>query len=239
MSLLEKLKEEMQMKLKGGLYHQTQIKLAYNSNRIEGSQLTEDQTRYIYETNTIGTEKHEAVNIDDIVETVNHFSCFDYMLRTASEQLTEEIIKEYHRILKTGTSQSKSDWFKVGDYKIKPNAVGDTKTTPPSMVKKEMCKLLSSYNEKEPVIFEDIIDFHHNFEKIHPFQDGNGRVGRIIMFRECLANNIIPFIIDDRYKMYYYSGLKEWENERGFLLDTCLSAQDKYKETVNYFLEIL
>ena len=234
-NLLEILQEEMQMKLKGGLYHQTQIKLAFNSNRIEGSRLTEDQTRYIFETNTIETENGDSANVDDIIETVNHFTCFDYMLAHASEVLSEAIIKEYHRILKTGTSDAKKEWFRVGDYKSRPNVVGETKTAAPGKVAEEMEKLLKAYSRKKPVTFEDIIEFHHRFESIHPFQDGNGRVGRIIMFGECLANGIMPFIIVHNHKMFYYRGLKEFANEPGYLIGTCRSSQDKYEELVRYF----
>lgn len=211
-------------------------KLAYNSNHMEGSKLTEDQTRYIYETNTIGSEK-EPVNIDDIIETVNHFQCFDYILDCAEEALTETIIKKIHSILKSNTSDSRLEWFCVGDYKQRPNMTGDSKTTPPGKVKKEMQQLLFEYQQKDKISFDDIVEFHYLFEKIHPFQDGNGRAGRLIIFKECLKYNIIPFIIDERYKMYYYRGLKEFENEKGFLTDTCLSAQDAYKELLKYFTE--
>lgn len=235
-SLLYRLREEKRIRLKGGIYHQTQIKLAYNSNHMEGSKLTEDQTRYIYETNTIGSEK-EPVNIDDIIETVNHFQCFDYILDCAEEALTETIIKKIHSILKSNTSDSRLEWFCVGDYKQRPNMTGDSKTTPPGKVKKEMQQLLFEYQQKDEISFDDIVEFHYLFEKIHPFQDGNGRVGRLIIFKECLKYNIIPFIIDERYKMYYYRGLKEFENEKGFLTDTCLFAQDEYKELLEYFTE--
>ena len=231
-SLLYRLREEKRIRLKGGIYHQTQIKLAYNSNHMEGSKLTEDQTRYIYETNTIGLEK-EPVNIDDI--TVNHFQCFDYILDCAEEALTETIIKKIHSILKSNTSDSRLEWFCVGDYKQRPNMTGDSKTTPPGKVKKEMQQLLFEYQQKDKISFDDIVEFHYLFEKIHPFQDGNGRVGRLIIFKECLKYNIIPFIIDERYKMYYYRGLKEFENEKKNLTDTCLSAQDAYKELLKYF----
>ncbi len=234
-TLLEALHEEMDIKLKGGLYHQTQINLAYNSNRIEGSRLSEDQTRYIFETNTIGFETGETANVDDIIETVNHFSCFDYMLRNAGEPLTENLLKEFHRILKSGTSDSRKDWFKTGGYKTRPNFVGNIKTTPPSGVAKAVNKLLEDYARKKIIAFEDIIGFHEKFEAIHPFQDGNGRVGRIIMFRECLVHGIMPFIINHNHKLFYYRGLKEWTNERGFLLDTCRSAQDAYSKQVEYF----
>ncbi len=235
-TLLYRLQEEKQIRLKGGIYHQTQVKLAYNSNHMEGSKLTEDQTRYIYETNTIGLEK-EPANIDDIIETVNHFQCFDYILGCAEDVLTESIIKKIHRILKSNTSDSRLEWFNVGDYKQRSNMVGDSKTTPPSRVKKEMQQLLFKYQQMETVTFEDIVEFHYHFEKIHPFQDGNGRVGRLIIFKECLKYNITPFIIDERHKLYYYRGLKEFENERGYLIDTCLSAQDMYIELLEYFTE--
>ena len=235
-SLLCQLREEKKIRLKGGIYHQTQIKLAYNSNHIEGSKLTEEQTRYIYETNTIKLEK-EPANIDDIIETVNHFQCFDYILGCAEDVLTENIIKKIHQILKSNTSDGRLEWFNVGDYKQRSNMVGDSKTTPPSRVKKEMQQLLFEYQQKETVTFEDIVEFHYHFEKIHPFQDGNGRVGRLIIFKECLKYNITPFIVDERHKLYYYRGLKEFENERGYLLDTCLSAQDMYIELLEYFTE--
>jgi Fic family protein len=233
--LLKMLKEEKDMKLKGGLYHLTQIKLAYNSNRIEGSKLSEDQTRYIYETNTIGMEADKSTNIDDIIETINHFQCFEYMLECAGDVLSETMIKNYHKILKGNTSDSRVDWFKVGDYKTKANMVGDSKTTPPAKVGSEIAKLLFEYNAKETITFEDIVEFHYDFEAIHPFQDGNGRVGRVIIFKECLKNGITPFIIENEQKQFYYRGLKEFKNEKGFLMDTCLSAQDRYAEIVKYF----
>lgn len=235
-SLLYRLREEKRVRLKGGIYHQTQIKLAYNSNHMEGSRLTEEQTRYIYETNTIGLEK-EPANIDDIIEMVNHFQCFDYILDCAEEFLSESIIKKIHYMLKSNTSDSRLEWFSVGEYKQRPNMVGDSKTTLPSKVKKEMQRLLFEYQQKENIFFDDIVEFHYNFEKIHPFQDGNGRVGRFIIFKECLKYNIVPFIIDERYKWYYYRGLKEFENEKGYLMDTCLSAQDAYREFLKYFAE--
>ncbi|MRN56357.1 cell filamentation protein Fic [Paenibacillus sp. LC-T2] len=223
------------MGLKGGLYHQTQIKLAFNSNRIEGSRLSEDQTRYIFETNTINMEPEEAASVDDIIETVNHFSCFDYMLTHAKENLSEEMIKEFHRILKRNTSDERKEWFRVGDYKTRPNVVGDMKTTAPGKVASTMEKLLVAYHQKSNISIEDIIDFHHEFESIHPFQDGNGRVGRIILFKECLKNDIFPFIIDHEHKLFYYRGLKEYRSGKGCLLDTCLSAQDRYEAQVEYF----
>ena len=211
--------------------------MAYNSNRIEGSLLSEDQTRYIYETNTIAMPNEEATPVDDIIETINHFACFDYMIDIADQALTEEMIKEFHRIIKSNTSDSRRDWFNVGDYKLKPNMVGDSKTVMPSKVRGEMAKLIIDYNSLDEVKFEDIIEFHYRFESIHPFQDGNGRVGRIIMFKECLRCSIIPFIIDERHKQFYYRGLKEFESEKGFLIDTCYSAQDEYNKLVQYFVE--
>lgn len=233
--LLTLLLEEKEMKLKGGLYHFTQVKLAYNSNRIEGSRLSEDQTRYIYETNTLNIESDETVSVDDITETINHFSCFDYMINHADEELSEDMIKEFHRILKRNTSDERKEWFAVGDYKSRPNIVGDTETASPENVADEIARLLSDYSEKETVTVNDIIDFHYSFEIIHPFQDGNGRVGRIIIFKECLKNDIVPFIIDHEHKLFYYRGLKEYKNEKGYLVDTCLLAQDQYKEAVAYF----
>ncbi len=236
MSLLEKYKEEKQMNLKGGLYHQTQIRLAYNSNRIEGSKLSEEQTRYIFETNTLYLENGDkTANVDDIIETINHFSCFDYMLEIAKEPLSEFHIKEFHRRLKTGTSDARKSWFRVGDYKQVANVVGGLETTRPDDVLAEMKSLLEDYHSKREVNFQDIVDFHYHFEKIHPFQDGNGRVGRLIMFKECLAHNIIPFIIEDEYKFFYYRGLTEYPRVKEFLVDTCLSAQDDFKKIVAYF----
>lgn len=233
-SLLYRLQEEKESRLKGSIYHQTQIKLAYNSNHIEGSRLTEDQTRYIYETNTVGLEK-EPANVDDIMETINHFQCFDYMIDCAKDNLSEEFIKTTHKILKTNTSDSRLSWFNVGEYKAKKNMVGDMETTSPENVGREIRNLLNEYNKKQDISFDDILDFHVKFERIHPFQDGNGRVGRIILFKECLKHNIVPFIIEDDLKMFYYRGLKEWNNERGYLRDTCLTAQDRYKVYLDYF----
>lgn len=233
--LLELLTEEKEMQLKGGLYHKTQIKLAYNSNRIEGSRLSEEQTRCIFETNTILNEGEEALAVDDIIETVNHFRCFDYMLTHADEYLSEIMIKEYHKLIKQNTSDAKKSWFLVGDYKQRANEVGGIQTTEPDKVPKQMGQLLSKYQGKKEIIFEDIIDFHHDFESIHPFQDGNGRVGRMILFKECLKHDIMPFIIDEQHKWYYYRGLKEYQREKGYLLDTCRSAQDAYEGAVNFF----
>lgn len=235
--LLALLLEEKEMKLKGGLYHTSQIKFAYNSNHIEGSRLSEEQTRYIYETNTLAVEEDELISVDDIIETVNHFRCFDYILDHVNDELSEELIKTCHKILKSNTSDSRKDWFRVGEYKMRPNTVGERKTTSPAKVKGEMARLFIDYNEKRTITLDDILDFHYRFESIHPFQDGNGRVGRLIMFKECLKHNIMPFIIGERHKLYYYRGLSEYENEKGFLRDTCLSAQDLYKELVNYFMK--
>ncbi len=232
--LLNILKEQKDMKLKGGIYHKTQIELTYNSNHIEGSRLTEEQTRYIFETNTIGISK-ESVNVDDVIETTNHFKCIDYIIDNAKRILTESMIKELHLMLKTGTQDSRKDWFNVGEYKKLPNEVGGMETTKPENVKQEMKQLLTTYNSFKTKTLEHIVEFHKCFESIHPFQDGNGRVGRLIMFKECLANNIVPFIIDEELKLFYYRGLKEWDNERGFLIDTCLSAQDKYRKWLSYF----
>ena len=232
--LLTALREQKEMKLKGSIYHRTQIDLTYNSNHIEGSQLTHDQTRYIFETNTIGITG-QAINVDDIVETVNHFRCIDYIIDHAEEKLTEGLIKQLHLILKTGTSDSKKDWFVVGDYKRLPNEVGGMDTCPPKEVHQQVKALLEAYNAIKPKALEDILDFHVRFEQIHPFQDGNGRVGRLIMFKECLANNVIPFIITDDLKLFYYRGLREWGHINGYLTDTCLTAQDQYKELLNYF----
>lgn len=235
-SLLTALREESAMNLKGGIYHTTQIKLAYNSNHIEGSKLTEDQTRYIFETNTLGFESEkELVNVDDIIETINHFEAFRYLLNVAEDELSEVIIKEFHRILKSGTSDSRKEWFKIGEYKQRPNVVGDTETSAPEAVDSDIKKLLIDYNAKREKRVGDLIDFHFRFEKIHPFQDGNGRVGRLILFKECLRYGIIPIMIEDQYKMFYYRGLKEYENERGYLVDTCLNGQDMYERLMDYF----
>lgn len=233
-TLLDILKEQKASKYSGGIYHKTQIELTYNSNHIEGSRLTHDQTRYIFETNTIGVEK-EVLNVDDVIETVNHFHCIDIIIDSARAVLTEKFIKDLHFILKNGTSDSRKDWFAVGDYKKLPNEVGGMDTTIPEEVADKMKTLLMEYNAKGAKTFEDILDFHVKFERIHPFQDGNGRIGRLIMFKECLKNNIVPFIVDDNLKMFYYRGLKEWDNEKGYLTDTCLVAQDKYKAYLDYF----
>jgi len=233
-TLLDILQNEKANKYSGGIYHKTQIDLTYNSNHMEGSRLTHDQTRYIFETNTIGIEK-EVLNVDDVIETANHFRCIDMIIDRAKLSLTEKIIKELHLILKNGTSDSRKDWFSVGNYKKLPNEVGGMETALPEEVANKMKKLLSEYNNKEEKNFEDILDFHVKFERIHPFQDGNGRVGRLIMFKECLKYNIVPFIIEDNLKMFYYRGLKEWDNEKGYLTDTCMTAQDRYKAYLDYF----
>ena len=233
-TLLDILRDEKANKYSGGIYHKTQIDLTYNSNHMEGSRLTHDQTRYIFETNTIGIEK-EVLNVDDVIETANHFRCIDMIIDRAKLSLTEKIIKELHLILKNGTSDSRKDWFAVGNYKKLPNEVGGMETALPEEVANKMKKLLSEYNNKEEKNFEDILDFHVKFERIHPFQDGNGRVGRLIMFKECLKYNIVPFIIEDNLKMFYYRGLKEWDNEKGYLTDTCMTAQDRYKAYLDYF----
>ncbi len=233
-SLLEILREEKSSKYSGGIYHKTQIELTYNSNHIEGSRLTHEQTRYIFETNTIGIET-EVLNVDDVIETVNHFRCIDMIVERAKATLTEKLIKELHFILKSGTSDSRKDWFAVGNYKRIPNEVGGIETALPEEVHDKMKALLAEYNVKEEKTLEDILDFHVKIERIHPFQDGNGRVGRLILFKECLKYNIVPFMINDDLKMYYYRGLKEWNNEKGYLLDTCLTAQDEYKAYLDYF----
>lgn len=234
MPLLKILLEQKEMKLKGGIYHRTQIDLTYNSNHIEGSRLTHDQTRYIFETNTIGFEG-ESVKVDDIVETTNHFRCIDMIIDKAEERLTEGFIKELHRILKSGTSDSLKSWFAVGDYKKIPNEVGGIETVAPENTKHEIFRLLKEYNAIKKKTFDDILDFHQRFESIHPFQDGNGRVGRLIMFKECLANGIVPFIITDELKMFYYRGLQQWPHIKEYLRDTCLAAQDEYKVLLDYF----
>lgn len=234
-NLLEILKREKNARISGGIYHKIQIDLTYNSNHIEGSRLTHEQTRYIYETNTIGLEK-QAVNIDDIIETANHFRCIDFIIETAEKPLSESLIKELHRILKSSTSDSRNDWFAVGDYKKLPNEVGGMPTSLPENVEREMKKLIAEYNGvKGKKSLTDIIEFHYRFEKIHPFQDGNGRVGRLIMFKECLKNGVVPFIIGDDLKMFYYRGLAMWEREQGYLADTCLTAQDRFREVLRYF----
>lgn len=237
MDLLALLRDEKSSGLKGGIYHQTQIKLAYNTNRIEGSKLSEEQTRYIYETNTIFLENGETTaNVDDIIETVNHFACFDYMLDIADEPLSEEQIKKFHYLLKINTSDAKKEWFRIGDYKLKPNTVGGIETTLPSAVPSDIKKLIATYHKKNVITINDIVDFHYRFEQIHPFQDGNGRVGRLIIFKECLANQIVPLIIAEDHKFFYYRGLSEYPKVSGYLIDTCLSAQDNYRKILDYFI---
>ncbi len=231
--VLQALRDEKYAKISGGIYHETQVRLTYNSNRIEGSKLSEEQTRLIFETNTIGSEA--VLPVDDIIETANHFRAIDYIIDCAENELTEDIIKSIHKILKTGTKDSYLSWFRVGEYKARPNVVGGEETVSPAKVAGEMKKLLSAYCEKDNIGVRDIIEFHHSFEKIHPFQDGNGRVGRLIAFKECLRYNIVPFIIEDSKKLFYYRGLKEWNSEKGFLIETCLDGQDTYKALLGYF----
>ena len=234
-ALLVQLKEEMTHGIKGGIYHETQILMTYNSNHIEGSKLTADQTRYIFETNTVGVENDESINVDDIIETQNHFRCIDYAIKMAFEPITEMLVKDIHRLLKTGTSDSKLEWFKVGDYKIRPNTVEGFETSKPEDVSKDLAKLIGKYESRSNYSFEDILDFHYSFEIIHPFQDGNGRVGRIIAFKECLRHGLVPFTIDESIKMLYYRGLREWKNERGYLIGTCQTGQGKYKKLLDIF----
>ena len=233
-TLLDVLKREKDSKLSGGIYHKIQIDFTYNSNHIEGNRLTHDQTRYIFETNTIGLTD-QAVNVDDLVETANHFKCINMIIEDANYQLSEKFIKQLHAILKNGTSDSRQNWFAVGDYKKLPNEVGGKETTVPEDVATEMKEFLRNYNATKEKSFDEIIAFHVKFESIHPFQDGNGRVGRLILFKECLRNNIVPFIITDDLKMFYYRGLHEWESEKGYLKDTCLTAQDRFKTEMEYF----
>lgn len=234
LTILDVLRQEKAAKISGRLYHKVQIDLTYNSNHIEGSTLTHEQTRYIFETNTIGIED-KTVKVDDIVETVNHFRCIDMIIDNANYDLSENFIKKLHLTLKSGTSDSRKSWFAVGDYKKLPNEFGGTETIAPKKVSYEIKKLLDSYNKKKNKTFEDLIEFHYKFEKIHPFQDGNGRVGRLILFKECLKNNIVPFIITEDLKFYYYRGLAQWNNQRGYLLDTCLTAQDRFKNLLGKF----
>lgn len=233
-SLLDILREQKSAKMTGGIYHKVQIDLTYNSNHMEGSRLTHDQTRYIFETNTIGFE-NEAVNVDDVIETANHFRCIDMVIDQAGNALTEKFIKELHSALKTGTSDSRKDWFAVGEYKKLPNEVGGSDTALPEEVAGKMQELLKKYNALPTKTFENIVAFHVAVERIHPFQDGNGRVGRLILFKECLKYNIVPFIIEDNLKLFYYRGLKEWDREKGYLMDTCLTAQDRFKVYLDYF----
>ena len=233
-TLLEVISTEKKAKLSGGIYHKVQIELTYNSNHIEGSCLTHDHTCYIFETNTIGIDGG-LIKVDDIVETANHFKCIDLIIENAKKPITETFIKELHRTLKNGTSDARQDWFFVGDYKRLPNTVGDMTTVQPEKVDQKMKELLFEYNTKKEKTFDELLDFHYKFECIHPFQDGNGRIGRLLLFKECLKYNIVPFIIDEELKLYYYRGLKEWKSERGYLRDTCLMAQDKFKLYLDYF----
>ena len=232
--LLTRLLEEKESRLRGGIYHRTQIDFCYNSNHIEGSQLTHEQTRYIFETNTIGATD-QAIKVDDIVETSNHFRAFDFMIDKAMQPLSEEMIKEFHSILKVGTSDSRKDWFAVEDYKKLPNEVGGKTTTLPEDVAAQMGYLLENYYQKKALLLRDLVAFHWRFEEIHPFQDGNGRVGRLLLFKECLSHGITPFIITEKLKWYYYRGLQNWPQVEGYLLDTCLAAQDEYKLLLKYF----
>lgn len=229
--LLQRFLDEKKIKLSNGLYHEVQILFAYNSNRIEGSKLSKDETRYIYETNTIDGTK----NVNDIIEMVNHFKCFDYMLDSIMEPLSERLIKEFHRILKSNTADSNLDWFAVGDYKKAANTVGGLETCKPEQVSENIRNLLYWYDNLEEITLEHITDFHFRFERIHPFQDGNGRVGRLILFRECLRNNIIPFIVDESHKMYYYRGLSEYKSEKGYLIGTFESAQDEFSRLIKMY----
>lgn len=233
-TLLSVLQREKQSRLPGGIYHRVQIDLTYNSNHIEGSRLSREQTRFIFETNTIGIEK-QAVNVDDVVETANHFRCIDMVIDDANRALSQAMIKRLHEILKSGTSDSRQDWFAVGEYKKLPNEVGGQETVAPEDVENRMRALLNAYNAKTRKTLRDLLDFHVQFESIHPFQDGNGRVGRLILFKECLKNDIVPFIITDDLKMFYYRGIREWKTEPGYLTDTCLTAQDHFKALMDYF----
>ena len=233
-TLLSVLQREKQSRLPGGIYHRVQIDLTYNSNHIEGSRLSREQTRFIFETNTIGIEK-QAVNVDDVVETANHFRCIDMVIDDANRVLSQAMIKRLHEILKSGTSDSRQDWFAVGEYKKLPNEVGGQETVAPEDVENRMRALLNAYNAKTRKTLRDLLDFHVQFESIHPFQDGNGRVGRLILFKECLKNDIVPFIITDDLKMFYYRGIREWKTEPGYLTDTCLTAQDHFKALMDYF----
>ena len=231
--LLQTLRDEKSVRLSGGLYHELQVRLTYNSNHIEGSQLSEDQTRLIFETNTLGAET--GLPVDDIIETANHFRGIDFVIDRAEQPLNEEIIKELHRILKQGTTESSLEWFAVGDYKRRPNMVGGRETAKPQDVASQMKQLLSRYESLNRVEFDDIVEFHYQFELIHPFQDGNGRVGRLIALKECLRRGIIPFIIEDSKKLFYYRGLSQWENEKGYLRETCLDGQDTFIKLMSQF----
>ena len=232
--MLAALREQKEMRMKGGIYHRTQIDLTYNSNHIEGSRLTKEQTRYIFETNTLGITS-ENTRIDDIMETVNHFRCIDYVIDHATDKITEAHIKQLHLMLKTNTSDSHKPWFAVGDYKHLANTVGEEETTQPEEVHKMMKELLATYHAIQKIQFDDILDFHVRFERIHPFQDGNGRVGRLIMFWQCLQSNIVPFIITDDLRLFYYRGIQNWGKINGYLRDTCLTAQDNFKGILDYY----
>ena len=231
--ILQTLREEKDAKISGGLYHELQVRMTYNSNHIEGSRLTEDQTRLIFETNTLNIG--DGVPVDDVLETVHHFRAIDYVIDSADDVLTEDIIKKLHYILKHDTKNSTLDWFAVGEYKKRPNVVGGRETAKPKDVPAQIKKLLEDYNAKQDVSVNDIISFHAGFEKIHPFQDGNGRVGRLIALKECLRHNIVPFLIEDSKKVFYYRGLAEWDNEKGWLTDTCLDGQDTFKKLLAMF----
>lgn len=232
--LLSRLREEKDSRLKGGIYHRTQIDLTYNSNHIEGSRLTKEQTRYIFETNTLGATA-ENTRIDDIIETVNHFRCIDYIIDHATDKITETHIKQLHRMLKSNTSDSQKSWFAVGDYKRLANEVGGEDTTRPEEVHQRMKELLSRYYSIKDITFDDVLDFHVCFERIHPFQDGNGRIGRLLMFWQCLQCGIVPFIITEDLRLFYYRGIQQWGHVNGYLHDTCLSAQDMFKASLHYF----
>lgn len=232
--LLQRMRQEKESHLKGGIYHRTQIDLTYNSNHIEGSRLTKEQTRFIFETNTLGITS-EDTRIDDIMETVNHFRCIDYIIDHATDQITEIHIKQLHKILKTNTSDSQKSWFAVGDYKRLANEVGGEETARPEDVHKRLKSLLSKYYKIKTVTLEDILDFHVEFERIHPFQDGNGRIGRLLILWQCLQSGIVPFIITEDLRLFYYRGLQNWGQTNGYLTDTCLSAQDNYQALLNYF----
>ena len=232
--LLSRLRIEKESGMTGGIYHKIQIELTYNSNHIEGSRLTKDQTRYIFETNTIGISD-SSVNVDDIIETANHFRCIDLVIDQAKYVLTEGFIKQLHLTLKNGTSDSRKAWFAVGEYKRLENEVGGIQTAMPDEVPQEMKELLKDYNRTKKKGLDELLQFHYDFERIHPFQDGNGRVGRLILFKECLRNGIVPFIIEDDIKEFYYRGLQEWKQEKGYLRDTCLTAQDRFRKYMEYF----
>lgn len=232
-ALLQTLRDEKSIRMPGGLYHELQVRMTYNSNHIEGSRLSEKQTRLIFETNTI--DVGDGIPVDDIIETVNHFRAVDHVIDHAEDALTEELIKELHRILKQGTKDSSLSWFAVGEYKKRANVVGGRETARPKDVPARMRALLSDYESLAAVTIQDVIAFHYAFERIHPFQDGNGRVGRLIALKECLRFGIVPFIIEDSKKFFYYRGLAEWETEKGYLTDTCLDGQDTFKRLLRLF----